>query len=97
MAEMRPQLHRRRFVAALGTTAAWTVGSAPALAEGGRVYRIGILETMPADRNRPNFSALLTSTAISKVRTCRSNTARPTDRPTGFLPWRPNSSGYGLT
>jgi hypothetical protein len=93
-------LHRRRFIAALGAATAWTVGSAPALAEGGRVYRIGILETMPADRNRPNLSALLTgctSTAISKVRTCRSNTARPTDRPTGFLPWRLSSSGYGLT
>jgi putative ABC transport system substrate-binding protein len=60
MAEMRPQLHRRRFIAALGAATAWTVGSAPALTEGGRVYRIGILETIPADRNRPNLSALLT-------------------------------------
>jgi putative ABC transport system substrate-binding protein len=61
MAQMRPQLHRRRFIAALGTATAWTVGSAPALAEGGRVYRIGILETIPADRNRRNLSALLTA------------------------------------
>jgi putative ABC transport system substrate-binding protein len=60
MAEMRPQLHRRRFIAALGAAVAWTVGSASSLAEGGRVYRIGILETIPADRNRRNLSALLT-------------------------------------
>jgi putative tryptophan/tyrosine transport system substrate-binding protein len=60
MTEMRPQLHRRRFIAALGAATAWTVGSAPAVAEGGRVYRIGILETIPSDRNRPNLSALLT-------------------------------------
>ena len=60
MAEMRPRLHRRRVIAALCAATAWTMGSAPALAEGGRVYRIGILETIPADRNRPNLFALLT-------------------------------------
>ena len=57
---MGPQLHRRRFIAALCAATVWTVGSAPGLGEGGRVYRIGILETIPADRNRPNLSALLT-------------------------------------
>jgi putative tryptophan/tyrosine transport system substrate-binding protein len=61
MAVMSPQFHRRRFIAALGAAAAWTtIESAPARAESGRVYRIGILETISADRNRPNMSALLT-------------------------------------
>src|SRR5215472_8927840 len=60
IAEMRPQLHRRRFIAALCAATVWTEGSAPGLVEGGRVHRIGILETISADRNRPNLSALLT-------------------------------------
>jgi putative ABC transport system substrate-binding protein len=54
-----PLLRRRRFIAAFGAATAWAVGSVPALAQRGRMRRIGILETIPANRNRPNLSALL--------------------------------------
>ena len=57
---MPPLLNRRRFIAVLTALAALTVGGMDAGAQGARVYRIGILETVPADLNRANLSALLT-------------------------------------
>lgn len=56
----RSPLRRRDLIVALTAIVALTGGSVDAIAQGSRVYRIGILETVPADLNRPNLSALLT-------------------------------------
>src|SRR3954447_371412 len=54
----RPPFHRRDFIAVLAT-AALTVGAFDVGAQSARVYRIGILETVSAERNRDNLDALL--------------------------------------
>jgi putative tryptophan/tyrosine transport system substrate-binding protein len=54
----RPPFHRRDFIAVLAT-AALTVGAFDVGAQSARVYRIGILETVPAERNHNNLDALL--------------------------------------
>jgi ABC-type uncharacterized transport system substrate-binding protein len=49
-------MRRREFLAALGGAAvAWPLASRAA----GGMYRIGILETLPPDRNKANYGALL--------------------------------------
>jgi putative ABC transport system substrate-binding protein len=48
-------MRRREFIALLGGAAAWPL---MARAQGARVYRIGIMETVPADRNVANLDAL---------------------------------------
>jgi putative tryptophan/tyrosine transport system substrate-binding protein len=48
-------MRRREFIAFLAGAAISTLARA---AQGVRVYRIGILETVPADRNRANLDAL---------------------------------------
>jgi len=50
---------RRRFVSLIGATAIIGSRGNGARAQAGRVYRIGILETVSADRNRDNMDALL--------------------------------------
>jgi putative tryptophan/tyrosine transport system substrate-binding protein len=50
-------MKRREFIAALGGAAvAWPLALR---VQAGGMYRIGILKTLPPDRNKPNFSALL--------------------------------------
>jgi putative tryptophan/tyrosine transport system substrate-binding protein len=50
---------RRTIIVALASAAALMSGGVVPAAQAARVYRIGILETLPADQNRANFSALL--------------------------------------
>jgi putative ABC transport system substrate-binding protein len=57
---MSAPLHRRHFLGGYAATAALMAGGAETLARGGRGYQIGILETVPAERNRANLSALMT-------------------------------------
>jgi putative tryptophan/tyrosine transport system substrate-binding protein len=48
-------MRRREFIAALGGAAvAW-----PLVVQASGIYRIGVLETVPLDRNKANFDALL--------------------------------------
>src|ERR1700719_4628442 len=50
-------MRRREFIAALGGAAvAWPLA---VRAQASGIYRIGVLETLPADRNKANFRALL--------------------------------------
>ena len=49
-------MRRRQFVLGLGGAAAWPLA---ARAQAGGRYRIGVLETLPPDRNKANFGALL--------------------------------------
>ena len=51
-------MKRRTMVVALGGAALLPLASPRARAQDRRVYRIGILETIPADRNAANFDAL---------------------------------------
>jgi ABC-type uncharacterized transport system substrate-binding protein len=55
--DIRPD--RRRFVSLIGAAAIVGPTGNGARAQAGRVYRIGILETVSADRNRDNMDALL--------------------------------------
>jgi putative ABC transport system substrate-binding protein len=50
---------RRRFVSLISATSIAALAAVDAYAEAGRVYRVGILETVSADRNRDNLDALL--------------------------------------
>lgn len=50
-------MRRREFVTFLGGVAAWPL--ATRAQQPARTYRIGILETLPSDRNKANFGALL--------------------------------------
>jgi putative ABC transport system substrate-binding protein len=50
---------RRKIIAALASAAALISAGFGPTAQAARVYRIGVLETLPADQNRANFSALL--------------------------------------
>jgi putative ABC transport system substrate-binding protein len=52
-------MKRREFITLIAGVAASTAGWMPAArGQGGRVYRIGILETVPAAQNGANFDAL---------------------------------------
>jgi putative tryptophan/tyrosine transport system substrate-binding protein len=52
-------MRRREFIALVGGAALAGLGRPfAARAEGGRVYRVGVLETMPAERNGANLDAL---------------------------------------
>lgn len=48
-------MRRRSLITALGTAVAWPF---PVTAQRDRLYRIGILETIPAERNTANLAAL---------------------------------------
>ena len=50
---------RRRFVSLISATSVAALAAVDAYAQAGRVYRVGILETVSADRNRDNLDALL--------------------------------------
>lgn len=50
-------MRRREFITALGSAAAWPLVARAQ--QPTRIYRIGILETLPPDRNKANFNALL--------------------------------------
>lgn len=50
-------MRRREFITLIGTVAAWPL--AARAQQPARSYRIGILETLPQDRNKANFNALL--------------------------------------
>src|SRR4051812_27272299 len=56
---MRRPFSRREIIAVLGALAAMSALGVDAEAQGGRAYRIGILETVPAELNRANLSALI--------------------------------------
>ena len=49
---------RRRQVLA-GAVAGFVLGGSEPRAQGGRIYRVGILETVPAEQNRDNLDGLL--------------------------------------
>lgn len=54
----REDVKRREFIALLGgSAAAWPF--AARAQPSSRIYRVGVLETIPADRNKANFNALL--------------------------------------
>src|SRR3954451_21758734 len=50
---------RRRFVSLISATSIAALAAVGAYAQTGRTYRIGVLETVSADRNRDNLGALL--------------------------------------
>jgi len=50
---------RRRFVSLISATSVAALAAVDAYAQTGRTYRIGVLETVSADRNRDNLDALL--------------------------------------
>ena len=50
---------RRRFVSLISATSIAALAAVDAYAQTGRTYRIGVLETVSADRNRDNLDALL--------------------------------------
>src|SRR5207253_2062130 len=50
---------RRRFVSLISATSIAALAAVGAYAQTGRVYRVGVLETVSADRNRDNLDALL--------------------------------------
>ena len=57
---MRFAIGRRDFATFLGAIAASMLGYASEVyAQGGRVYRLGILETVPTDMNGPNLAGLM--------------------------------------
>ena len=56
---MRRPFSRRDVIAVFGVVAAVSALGVDAGAQGGRTYRIGILETVPAELSRANLSALV--------------------------------------
>src|SRR5436190_6240200 len=50
---------RRRFVSLISATSIAALAAVDAYAQTGRVYRVGVLETVSAERNRDNLDALL--------------------------------------
>src|ERR1700704_1997546 len=52
-------LGRRRFISFVSASSVIGLGPGKVHAQAGRVYRVGILETVSADRNRDNLDALL--------------------------------------
>src|SRR5439155_1859196 len=50
---------RRRFVSLISATSIAALAAVDAYAQTGRIYRVGVLETVSADRNRDNLDALL--------------------------------------
>ena len=50
---------RRRFVSLISATSVAALAAVDAYAQTGRIYRVGVLETVSADRNRDNLDALL--------------------------------------
>ena len=56
---MRRPFSRREMIAGLGTSTAMLALGVDAEAQSGRTYRIVILETVPAELNRANLSALV--------------------------------------
>jgi putative tryptophan/tyrosine transport system substrate-binding protein len=53
-------MRRREFMSLFASAVVCANTQPSALrAQAGGMYRIGILETLPPDRNKPNFSALL--------------------------------------
>jgi putative ABC transport system substrate-binding protein len=58
MGVIKKSLRRREFIRLLGgTAAAWSL--AAHAQQPARIYRLGVLETLPPDRNKANFGALL--------------------------------------
>src|SRR5438067_7922314 len=56
---LRVTFLRRRYLLAGAVVALSFGGRFPSYAQGSQVYRIGILETVPAERNRDNLDGLL--------------------------------------
>ena len=50
---------RRRFVSLIRATSIAALAAVDAYAQTGRMYRVGVLETVSADQNRDNLDALL--------------------------------------
>lgn len=58
MGVIKKSLRRREFIRLLGgTAAAWSLAAHAQQPAG--IYRLGVLETLPPDRNKANFGALL--------------------------------------
>jgi hypothetical protein len=85
-------MRRRDFITLLGAAATSFSLAADLRGETGRVYRIGVLETIPAAQNAANLAGLmrgLRERGYVEGRTCKSNIARPTGGPSGFQTSRP--------